>query len=136
MTTITTEDIRGIVRQENRHIEQSMAGMADSIKEVTNAIKELTTLCSVYEERSANTSTRIDEANKLANQANQSVIALYKEELPRIAVNSFSSKQLWGVTFLFGAFMIGLVRWFSAMQTGQIKVLADAIAGAAKGVGG
>jgi len=134
MNGITTEDVRGIVQQENRVIEKTLIELAKESKKTTEAmnktaeiLSEVVTQTRVNDEKFARLDERIDAVNQSVVQAHDIQIEFSKTVLPQLEINSFGVKVLWKIALSMFVPTAGMFVLFYKMQSEQTKVIADAI---------
>jgi len=135
MNTISTEEVRQIVQNENERIDKSMEKLTDSMNNLVRVVSDSTTQVEVNEERFKQIYQRIDSLQSLASKANDSVISITTKILPdietKVALNSFSGKKMWKIAFAITLPLIvsfwGMIERFSTMQSNQIKIISDSI---------
>lgn len=127
MNGITTEDVRGIVHQENHRVEIAMTKLTESIEKMVRAVNDLTVQNHVTEERFRQVYERIE--------VNEGVVTTTTKILSKleatVAVNSFGFNTLWKIALALFVPLVGIItvifKWFSSIQLGQTKLIADAI---------
>jgi len=143
MSTISTDDVREIIKEENTHVEKTISRLAESVEKMVEAVNNLATQSKVTEEKFSRVNERIDSAHEHWHQANKTLNMITTEILPAleasVAVNSFSANKIWKIGFAITVPMVtgtwALVERLSTIQSDQTKIIASAINNLSKLIG-
>jgi len=143
MNTISTEDVRGIVREENHRLEKTMSRLADSVEKMVAAVNELAIQSHVTEEKFTRVHERIDEIQNSVSLVSKGLMTVTTEVLPEleatVAVTSFSSQKMWKIAFAITLPLIvgawGVLERFNSLQADQMKTIVSALKELGKVIG-
>ena len=135
MGTMTIDDIRGIVKDENQHVKQTVDHLIISIDKMTKSIVELASHNKVNAEKFIRVYDKIEEAHLLAGKTNDRLLTLATDTIPKleskVTLNSFSADKIWKIAIAVTVPLIGcfwaLVERSNAVQTSQIKAVTDSL---------
>lgn len=135
MNGISKDEVRDVVREENKDLSSNMARMIDSMEKMAGAIGELTAQSKANDEKFNRVHERIDEIGTLASNSNNQVVDILSNRLPEIeatvAVNSFSSDKVWRFALVVAVPLVGgmwaVFERLNSAQLEQAKLIATAL---------
>lgn len=97
--TLSTDEVRQVVRDENKGLQDGLNGLMLATQKMTEAIYGLTAQSRVNDEKFANLHKQISHVADEADVANNSLARITSEIIPRIeqevALNGFSLTAFW-----------------------------------------
>lgn len=124
--TLNAEEVRSIVREENRAMREAITELSGSMKQLSEGLQRLIASERVTDEKFTRVHERVDVAEDLAKQANESNNHLTSHVLPQmenqITVNAFSVRSFWlAITPVLG--IAGAIITFLYLHIGQKDAL-------------
>ena len=97
--TLNTDEVRKVVRDENRGLTEGINGLMSATREMTTAIHGLVTQSRVNDEKFANMHKQIHQVGTEADATNQALLKLSTDVIPaieqQVALNGFSVGAFW-----------------------------------------
>ena len=104
--TLSSEEVRLVVRDENRGLAEGIRGLVSATEKMTGAVNDLIAESRVNDEKFANINAQLTHNGKEAEEANASLLHLSTTVIPeierRVALNGFSVSTFWKATAAIG----------------------------------
>ena len=144
MSGTEPEEVRAVVRDENRHLEQAITRLTESVDRVVHTVAELAAQSKANDEKFVRVHERIDEVHHMFEDTNRAMLTITTDTLPEletsVAVNSFSAEKMWKIAFVVAVPLVSgmwaVLDSFSASQKEQTAIIAEAVRLLATAVGG
>jgi len=135
MEKMTIDEIKGLVRDENKHMKYTVDHLIISIDKMTKSIIEFASHNKVNTEKFIRVYDKIEDAHQLAEKTNERLLTLSTDTLPRleskVVLNSFSTDKIWKIAAAITVPLIGcfwaLVERSNTIQTNQTKAITDSL---------
>lgn len=110
--TLNTDEVRRVVRDENRGLADGIKGLMVATEKMTDAVQDLVAESRVNEEKFASINSRIRRNGKEAEEVNKAVLHLSSVVIPelehQVALNGFSLTAFWKVVGIVSAPILGI----------------------------
>lgn len=141
--TLTSDDIRAVVRDEQAHMEKTLDRVADSIEKLAEFMVESKANEKATEQKFIRVHERIEGNEHRINEQGQSLLTLTTHEIPAIqqevAKNTLSASVFWRFFFMLimplCSGLGGIFYIFNRSQEAQMQAIIDAIKLIAKSLG-
>ena len=142
--TLTSDEVRAVVRDEQIHTEKTLDRMADSMEQLVEFMVESKANEKANEQKFIRVHERIEGNEHRINEQGQSLLTLTTHEIPSIqqevAKNTLSASVFWRFFFMLimplCSGLGGIFYLFNKSQEAQMQAIIDAIKLIAKSMGG
>lgn len=142
--SLTSDDVRAVVRDEQAHIEKTLDRMADSMEKMADFMVETKASERANEQKFIRIHERIDDNDHRTNEHGEAIITITTEQIPHlsqeVAKNTLSTSVFWRFFFMLIVPLcsgLGTVLYvFNQSQKTQMEAVIEAIKMIAKTMGG